>query len=309
MSGIDEFCGCLGVFLSCCCIGCNEASGLWCFYKSCSCRSRRRMDDADFERTVQEFYSSNKLAEEHGHADADAGGHVLELLPQRANSGPTKDAEASDTTRVSTQPAPRRLMDVPRRSADGEREDPRGRESAERVPGEPRSERRERTREWVHAHSVSDPGAEDNGLTPSPRAASRSRSRSRRSGTENQRSKSHGDASGNARARTPGGSVREREAQAVGHTQRPSDAQEYVRAVERSWRRSEDGEREHGSGNGIGVVRSLEGGEEQSTSPPRLEIPMSLRPGRPQSYASTAHPMPRVTGDAPGLTFVGAQPS
>lgn len=228
------------------------------------------MDDKDFERTVEELYA-------HGKDSPDAAGgpgtqtHVLELQPRGASKG-------TDGS-VSAQPAPRPSMEAPPRpSLDGER-----------IPGEPRAERRDRTREWVHAHSASEPGI------GAVRARSRPRSRSQADG---------GVPQGKEGPKTPGGSMR---AKGKGeHAPLPSDAQAYVQ----SWKRSQDGGPREGVEGGKGEeavpmpvpVSSVhregngrtrreeqeEEGEERpgrsGTSPPRLDIPASLRPGRPSSW-------------------------
>lgn len=231
------------------------------------------MDDKDFERTVEELYA-------HGKDSPDAPGgpgtqtHVLELQPRGASKG-------TDGS-VSAQPAPRPSMEAPPRpSLDGA-------PGAERIPGEPRAERRDRTREWVHAHSASEPGI----------GAVRARSRPR------SRSQADGGAQGQGKEgpKTPGGSMR-----AKGKEPLPSDAQAYVQ----SWKRSQDGGprqgvegkveeavpmpvpvpsvHREGSGRTRRDEQALEEGEEEragrsGTSPPRLDIPASLRPGRPSSW-------------------------
>lgn len=225
------------------------------------------MDDKDFERTVEELYA-------HGKDSPDAAGpgtqtHVLELQPRGASKG-------TDGS-VSAQPAPRPSMEAPPRpSLDGA-------PGAERIPGEPRAERRDRTREWVHAHSASEPGI----------GAVRARSRPR------SRSQADGGAQGQGKEgpKTPGGSMR-----AKGKEPLPSDAQAYVQ----SWKRSQDGGPREGAEGGAGaeavpmpvpsVHREGSSGrtlreeqdeerlERSGTSPPRLDIPASLRPGRPSSW-------------------------
>lgn len=227
------------------------------------------MNDQEFERTVEELYA-------HGKDSPDAAGpgtqtHVLELQPRGASKG-------TDGS-VSAQPAPRPSMEAPPRpSLDGA-------PGVERIPGEPRAERRDRTREWVHAHSASEPGI------GAMRARSRPRSRSQADGGAQEQ--------GQQAPRTPGGSMRAKGKGAP----LPSDAQAYVQ----SWKRSQDGgPREGGEGavgaesvpvpsvhrEGSGRTRreeQEEEGEEErfgrsGTSPPRLDIPASLRPGRPSSW-------------------------
>ncbi|KAI0356884.1 hypothetical protein OH77DRAFT_1495156 [Trametes cingulata] len=262
MSGVDDLCGCLAICCSCCCIGCNEASGIWCFYRSCSCGTRRGMRDTEFERTVEELYAPNKA----GSPNPDpASAHVLELQPRG------KDAERV----TSQQPGPRPSMEA--RSREGERDSRAG--EAERVPGEPRSERRERTREWVHAHSLSEPGTNE----PSrPRSRSRSRPRS----------KSHAEDSPTStqQTRAPGGSLRVPKRERSGHGQQPSDAQAYAHAWQRSQEEGREGDAERTSAESSGTrvdgrPRREEREEERAPPPPppRLDIPASLRPGRPTS--------------------------
>ncbi|KAI0634285.1 hypothetical protein C8Q77DRAFT_741210 [Trametes polyzona] len=298
MSGVDDLCGCLAVCCTCCCVGCNEASGLFCFYKSCNCCSRRRMNDNEFEQTVEELYTPGKDGIGAAHA-----AHVLELEPL-GSSTTVRDRDGP----VNAQPAARPSMEArrPRRSADGDAPNPNPNSNAnanaegERVPGEPRSERRDRTREWVHAHSKSEPGVgglgEGGGSGGRPRERSRSRPRS----------KSHAEgAMGGAQQqphiqqqppvpRAAGGSMRERERE---RGERPSDAEAYAHA----WKRSQDEPREPAEGAGAGVqreesskradswVRERHRDQEEyerraTNSPPRLDIPASLRPGRPSSW-------------------------
>ncbi|KAI0657498.1 hypothetical protein C8Q70DRAFT_268895 [Cubamyces menziesii] len=332
MSGFDDLCACLATCCSCFFIGCNEASGLWCFYSSCSCRSRRGMDDNDFERTVEELYASNKGLE----AGHDGTAHVVELQPRSGRgrhgepsaSSPSGSDPSDPLARgqlQSTQPAPRPSMEAPpRRSAD-EGDNERARE---RAAGESRTERKERTREWVHAHSVSEPKPQSQPQQSQPqpqnqtladgaRARSRSRSRQGEEGQrDHQRSQSHPEPGA---ARTPQGSVRSRngerqaQVQVPGHAQQPSDAQAYAHAVERAWKRSEEDVRgvqagaEVAIGAGAGErerereredARVQDVPEERkdveyaktSASPPRLDIPASLRPGRPDSWMASAQP-------------------
>ncbi|OSD01045.1 hypothetical protein PYCCODRAFT_571040 [Trametes coccinea BRFM310] len=300
MSTIDNLCQSIGLCFSCCCIGCNEASGLFCFYKSCSCCSRRKMDDNEFEREVEELYAS-KLK------DGTTGAPQTLELQQRTSPTGVSDG----TTRVGanggvdTQPGRRPSMDVPRRSGEraAQEGDP-GEGEGQKNPSEARAERKERTREWVHAHSVSEPGVktaarepqtEDDAATDAPRER------------EHQRSKSH----------TPSGSVRSRgrggqpAAAAAGTT---SDAQAYLNAVEQSWRRSEDNDRARAA-----AATPAESQPEPdagvpatsaSSSPPRLDIPAMLRPGRPLSYgAPPSHAMPPAAGEAAGLGSEGARVS
>ncbi|KAI0325356.1 hypothetical protein GY45DRAFT_251940 [Cubamyces sp. BRFM 1775] len=326
MSGIDDLCACLATCCSCFCIGCNEASGLWCFYTSCSCRSRRAMDDNDFERTVEELYASNKGLE----AGHDGTAHVVELQPRSgrgrhgepsasspSGSDPSAPAGANQPLQ-STQPAPRPSMEAPpRRSADAD-----GDRERERAAGESRTERKERTREWVHAHSVSEPKMQP---PADERARERSRSRSRQGEHRDegrQRSQSHPEPGA---ARTPQGSMRSRngdrqvqgQGQGQGHSQKPSDAQAYAHAVERAWKRSEEDVREGDAGAG-GQGRNREDARVQdmsdergdvgytkiSASPPRLDIPASLRPGRPDSWMDPA-PAPAQSKSLPLLPAAG----
>ncbi|KAI0649915.1 hypothetical protein C8Q79DRAFT_1033999 [Trametes meyenii] len=245
MSGVDDLCTCIAACFSCCFLGCNEASGIWCFYRSCGCRSRKTMNDKDFENTVEELYTHHKFEGD----PAAVRAHVIELQPLE-NPASGKDA-------VNTQPARRASMEAGRTpAAAGEGG------TAERVPGEPRSERRDRTREWVHAHSASEPAAT---------ADARPRARSRSRPPEHHRSKSHADArSQRERERerephTPGGSMRDPSPRAqapeagTGHAQQPSDAQAYVHAVEDAWKRSEESERPPESG-----TRERQGAEAQA---------------------------------------------
>ncbi|KAI0372532.1 hypothetical protein BV20DRAFT_964129 [Pilatotrama ljubarskyi] len=280
MAGIDDFCRSLALCCSCCCIGCNEASGIWCFYRSCSCRSRRGMNDTDFERAVEELYTPNKTASPGPGAHLEpASSHVLELQPRG------KDAERV----TSSQPAPRASMEA--RSREGGGDNHKDGERPERVPGEPRSERRERTREWVHAHSLSEPGT--NSLIR-PRSRSRSRPRS----------KSHADDSPSTspqQTKAPGGSLRApRKERSAGHGQQPSDAQAYAHA----WQRSQEGreghvERTSAESSGTRVEERPKEREESRPAPPRLEIPASLRPGRPPS----AHLSAQAANGAVGKEF------
>ncbi|KAI0672293.1 hypothetical protein C8Q78DRAFT_740529 [Trametes maxima] len=307
MSGVDDLCACIAACFSCCFLGCNEASGIWCFYRSCGCRSRKTMNDKDFENTVEELYTHNKFEGD----PAAVRAHVIELQPL---GGP---ATGKDT--VNTQPARRTSMEA-RTPAAG------GGGGGERVPGEPRSERRDRTREWVHAHSASEPAATAN-AQPRPRSRSRSRP------PEHYRSKSHADTRSQRERerepRTPGGSMRGPRAQAppgaeTGHAQQPSDAQAYVHAVEDAWKRSEESERPlEGSRERNGAQVDMRGeakaeGENENereerlnrpASPPRLDIPMSLRPGRPLSFGAPAQPPspPQAVGDSSEKDVVGAR--
>ncbi|OJT10688.1 hypothetical protein TRAPUB_12781 [Trametes pubescens] len=231
------------------------------------------MGDKDFERTVEELYA-------HGKDDASAPGpgpgtqtHVLELQPRGASASKGTDGS------VSAQPAPRPSMEAPPRPS-----------LEERVPGEPRAERRDRTREWVHAHSASEPGVD------AVRARSRPRSKSQADGI----------ARGGQGPKTPGGSMRAPGKE--GRAALPSDAQAYVQ----SWKRSQDGGPREGVVDGqagaeaVPVIVSVpslhreeslrtrreaqerQEEEERSgrsgTSPPRLDIPASLQPGRPSSW-------------------------
>ncbi|KAH9903396.1 hypothetical protein C8Q73DRAFT_51175 [Cubamyces lactineus] len=325
MSGFDDLCACLATCCSCFFIGCNEASGLWCFYSSCSCRSRRGMDDNDFERTVEELYASNKGLE----AGHDGTAHVVELQPRSgrgrrgepsASSPSGSDPSADPLVRgqlQSTQPAPRPSMEAPpRRSAD-EAQGADHERSRERAAGESRTERKERTREWVHAHSVSEPKPQPQSQSQPLADGSRARSRSRSRQGENrdeghrdhQRSQSHPEP---GTARTPQGSMRSRngERQVLGHAQQPSDAQAYVHAVERAWKRSEEDVRP-GEADAADRVRDdapVQDVPEESkgvvytkvsASPPRLDIPASLRPGRPDSWMVPAPAQPKSLPSLP----------
>ncbi|KAL1948445.1 hypothetical protein VTO73DRAFT_12520 [Trametes versicolor] len=183
------------------------------------------MDDKDFERTVEELYA-------HGKDSPDAAGpgtqtHVLELQPRGASKG-------TDGS-VSAQPAPRPSMEAPPRpSLDGA---PGA--GAERIPGEPRAERRDRTREWVHAHSASEPGI----------------------GASWKRSQDGGPREGVE------GKVEEAVPMPVPV---PSVHREGRGRTRRDEQALEEGEEERAGRSG--------------TSPPRLDIPASLRPGRPSSW-------------------------
>ncbi|KAH9854569.1 hypothetical protein C2E23DRAFT_752738 [Lenzites betulinus] len=277
MSGFDDLCACFAM-CTCCCAACNEASGLFCFYKSCFCCNRRSMNDNDFERTVEELYAPQK---DTTHAPNDAAAHrahILELETRAPGTG------TDTTTVVNAQPGARPSMEA-------------------RAVGEPRGERRDRTREWVsaHAHSKSD----------APQAAPREHSRPR--------SKSHvdGDAARlDGEGAVPGvgggsGSVRGRpRVPAQGEA---SDAQAYATA----WKKSLDG----GARDAASVrevpevpddraeVQSTpgkgEGGDseeqasiaqaaplERKSSAPRLDIPASLRPGRPSSWMPSQFEIP-----------------
>ncbi|KAI0772882.1 hypothetical protein BD413DRAFT_603740 [Trametes elegans] len=288
MSGLDDLCSCLAICCSCFAVSCNGASNLWCFY---------RTDDVAFERTVEELYAPTKQSSAPSGPDGGPSAHVLALQPRG------KDAT------VSTQPGARASMSarraaaadvlgVPRTTAAAAADADANENGTERVPGEPRAERRDRTREWVHAHSRSEPVAASP-PSPAPDAEGQGEGRAR------PRSKTQGEADA-----VRGSAVRGPRAQGAGHRAQPSDAQEYVRTVERHWKRSEDGERGRGSGEGKGAdtlgrgagqaegqrtepaqaeaaapapKQELEGAGE-SSSAPRLDIPASLRPGRPLSF-------------------------
>ncbi|KAI9060088.1 hypothetical protein FKP32DRAFT_1595826 [Trametes sanguinea] len=282
MSTIDNLCQSLGLCFSCCCIGCNEASGLFCFYKSCSCCSRRKMNDNEFEREVEELYAT-KLKD-----PAQGGSPEVLELQQRTSPTGVSDGTTRVGGGVTAQPGRRPSMDVPRRSGEQARDGAGEEGEGQKSPNEARAERKERTREWVHAHSVSEPGVQTGAREP-PAAgdADADAPRSVRE-REHQRSKSH----------TPRGSVRER-----GHGQPPSDAQAYLNAVEQSWRRSEDNDRarEVSPAADGRLETDVEGARGVSASPPRLDIPAMLRPGRPMSYgAPPGHTMPPAAGEAEG---------
>ncbi|KAI0827360.1 hypothetical protein BC628DRAFT_1409732 [Trametes gibbosa] len=287
MSGFDDLCACFAVLCSCCCVSCNEASGLFCFYKSCNCCSRRSMDDNDFERTVEELYAPDKDGTRSANAAAIQRAHILELEPRSGGTGTGTGTGTSRDATVCAQPGARPSMEAPggRRSAD---EHVDGGAAAvardEGGAGEPRGARRERTREWVnaHAHSKSEPG----GDAP-PGSASRPRSRSHVDGAAREEGRG---------AKAGGGSVRGLprplgQGQGKGGA---SDAQAYVDAVERAWKKSGDeGPRDAALPGEKGEVRPSPepaSSVERKASAPRLDIPASLRPGRPSSWQLSFQP-------------------
>ena len=112
------------------------------------------MDDADFERTVEELYGDNKPVDVSQRTT-----HLVELEAIRRGDSHGKPGEEHSRA-VDTQPRARPSMEAPRRSRERSRSPmqvplPEGEGAREQAMLESRKDAKDRTRDWVAAHTQS----------------------------------------------------------------------------------------------------------------------------------------------------------
>ncbi|KAI0698965.1 hypothetical protein C8T65DRAFT_832126 [Cerioporus squamosus] len=169
MSGLEELFGICGAcFLCCCCFeGLVQRNNFWCFLNCCNgsryrvrgtrggcCSCKRAMDDADFERTVEELYGTNKPVDL-----SERSTHLVELQTVRRDGSGDGDRRSRA---IDTQPRARPSMEARRRSRSGSRSPlpalappPDGEGDREQAMLESRRGAKDRTREWVATHAQS----------------------------------------------------------------------------------------------------------------------------------------------------------
>ncbi|RPD61647.1 hypothetical protein L226DRAFT_612342 [Lentinus tigrinus ALCF2SS1-7] len=175
MSGLEELFGICGAcFLCCCCFeGLVQRNNFWCFMSCCNgsryrvrgtrggfCSCKRAMDDADFERTVEELYSTSKPVD-----ISERSTHLVELQAVRRGDSSRRESGGDgdrQSRAVDTQPRRQASMEAPRRSRERSRSPmpvplPEGEIEREREQAmlESRKDAKDRTRDWVAAHGQS----------------------------------------------------------------------------------------------------------------------------------------------------------